>query len=639
MKLSVNAKILLSFFLGLLALGCVVTLSTFYLVHNKNQAYEKLHLELSRNIWQSVLRTQETKMASNFSTVMRDSKLRLALYKNDLQKIQHYAGPSHRQMKSMDVLDEMVIINAKGEVVFSGDKALSVPPKTALSSLKEKKEFSGIEQMEDGTVVFSTSFPIFDRTDLVGAAVYQKKLDMIAETVKEVTSQNVILFDVKGKPFLWTCNRKMIPDEMQKLPLGYNRISLENKVFGIGRLPVEGFDGSTAAYLVIVEDVTQSAKAFSHRIMIMMASCVTVTLLLLVLIFFYLRKTVLSPLHRIEQAISMAANGQTDFAVTDTARSDEIGQMAKAVEVFKENRIKADRLALEQEQEHEKQRARSERLKQYSAEFQTVVSKLVDSLSSAIDLLHQTAKSMSDISEETRAQSSSMSKTSKMTSDSISVVVDATKELTTSIRELSSQVASTNEATNAAVGDVSKASGQVVGLLEASEQITDVINLIQDIAEQTNLLALNATIEAARAGEAGKGFAVVAGEVKGLAQETSNATETISRQVSGVQEETHSAVSAIKSIETKIEEVGAAAASIAAAIEEQNAATNEISRSTEHSNAAMGELVINVENVNEAAEKTGVAAQDVLMASDKLKDQIGLLKSEIFEFLDKIEQA
>ncbi len=364
-----------------------------------------------------------------------------------------------------------------------------------------------------------------------------------------------------------------------------------------------------------------------------------IIMVIIVCVGVYFSRLITKPISAITTAMEVLSRGDTSITVPENDRQDEIGDMAQALEVFKQNRIEADRLAEEQKQEQEKQLKRAENLETLTSSFEADISELVSTLSSAATELSSTAQSMSSIAEETTTQSESMSRASELTTQNIQTVAAASEELSASIRELSQQVQNSSHAANTATHDVEQASKQIESLLSASKKIGQVVTLIQDIAEQTNLLALNATIESARAGDAGKGFAVVANEVKALANETSKATEQIAEEVQSVQDEVRSAVEAIKNIESKIREVDTSASAIAAAIEEQNATTDEISRNTQTSSTHMQELNNNVGGVNEAAQTTGSAANDVLNASDELSTQTNSLKRKVAEFLDNVKSA
>ncbi|MEZ5815210.1 MAG: nitrate- and nitrite sensing domain-containing protein [Alphaproteobacteria bacterium] len=387
----------------------------------------------------------------------------------------------------------------------------------------------------------------------------------------------------------------------------------------------------------LIEKMT-SVKDRTHAEQIRDVLIAVLSIVVTLVFSFLIIRTINHSFSRTVSSMLKLADGDIEAEIPPET-NNELGEMAKALQTFKSNKIEADRMAEEQRLEQEKQVERGKNLEMLTADFEGSVSELIAALSAASTELDSTAQSMSSIAEETTSQSSAMSRASQSTAENIQTVAAASEELSASIKELSQQVTNTSRAANTATDDVDKASKQIEGLLEASEKIGDVVNLIQDIAEQTNLLALNATIESARAGDAGKGFAVVANEVKSLANETSKATEQIGEEVNSVQNEIRSAVEAIKSIEAKIRDVDSSASAIAAAIEEQNATTAEITRNTQTSASNMQELNSNVSGVNEAAQSTGTAANDVLNASSELSRQTDSLKQKVAEFLERVKAA
>lgn len=399
------------------------------------------------------------------------------------------------------------------------------------------------------------------------------------------------------------------------------------------------FDFLGTRWVILAEidesEMLEPVHAIRNRALI--AMLVLASLILVIGIYF--SRMITTPISTITGAMEQLSQGDTSIEIPESHRQDEVGDMAQALEVFKQNRIEADRLAEEQKQEQQIQVERGKNLEMLTADFELSVSEMINSLSAASTELDSTAQSMSEIASQTTEQSSAMSNASISTSENIQTVASASEELSASIQELSQQVQNTSQAATTATEDVDKASKQIEGLLEASQKIGDVVNLIQDIAEQTNLLALNATIESARAGEAGKGFAVVANEVKSLANETSKATEQIGGEVNSVQHEIRGAVEAIKNIEKKIRDVDSSASAIAAAIEQQNNTTAEITHNTQTSATNMQELNNNVMAVNEAAQTTGGAANDVLSASSELSQQTDSLRKKVAEFLEQVKSA
>ncbi len=349
--------------------------------------------------------------------------------------------------------------------------------------------------------------------------------------------------------------------------------------------------------------------------------------------------TVSRPIGRMTTAMRRLADHDLATAIEGAGRKDEIGGMAAAVQVFKDNMIRADALAAQQAEEQKLKDARGERLDTLTKDFEAKSSALVGILSSAATELNATAQSMSATAEETNAQSVTVAAASEQASANVQTVASATEELVASIREISTQVTQSSKVAADAVHEAERTDQTVQTLAASAQKIGDVVRLIQDIASQTNLLALNATIEAARAGEAGKGFAVVASEVKALANQTSRATEEIATQVGEVQEATKGAVGAIETIRMKIGELSQISAGIASAIEEQGAATQEIARNVQEAARGTQEVTTNISSVKEAATQTGAAAEQVLSSSAQLSQEANQLSREVDDFLAGVKAA
>ena len=340
------------------------------------------------------------------------------------------------------------------------------------------------------------------------------------------------------------------------------------------------------------------------------------------------------PIVRMTGAMGVLAKGDLTVAVPAVGRKDEIGEMADAVQVFRDNAVEVERLTKEQE-EQEKRAAEEKRrqMMELADRFESSVGTIIGSVSSASTELRQTAQSMSSTAEETSNQSAAVAAASEEASSNVGTVATSTEELSSSISEISRQISESNRISAQAAGEAETANDAVRGLADAAQKIGDVVELISDIAEQTNLLALNATIEAARAGEAGKGFAGVASEVKSLANQTAKATEEIAAQVSGMQSATDGTVQSIEGITKVIAQLSENAAAVASAVEEQNAATQEIARSVQEASSGTQEVASNIVGVQQAAEHTGTASAQVLGAAEELSRQSETLRSEVDGFV------
>jgi len=359
------------------------------------------------------------------------------------------------------------------------------------------------------------------------------------------------------------------------------------------------------------------------------------------------------------------AGNQLDAEVPHLARSDEIGAMAAAVQVFKENLLKTSQLQAQQREAEERAaeearkgdearraaeesvraaetRAAEERRKEMldlADSFEAQVGKVVADVSGTADQLQSTAGTMSTSAQQTSQQATAVAAAAEQASANVQTVASAAEELSQSIQEIARQVAQSNTIARGAVDEAKKTNAKVQGLAEAAQKIGEVVNLINDIASQTNLLALNATIEAARAGEAGKGFAVVASEVKSLANQTAKATEDISAQIEAIQGSTEEAVTAIQGIGTTIAEISEIATAIASAVEEQGAATREIAGNVQQAAAGTREVTGNIGGVTEAASDTGRATGQVVAAASELARHGKTLREEVDNFLKTVRAA
>jgi methyl-accepting chemotaxis protein len=353
----------------------------------------------------------------------------------------------------------------------------------------------------------------------------------------------------------------------------------------------------------------------------------------------WLALSVVRAIARMTVSMSQLARHDLGTVIAGAGRHDEIGEMAKAVQVFKDSMIEADRLKAEQEQAQRIAVKRSQLVDHLTRDFDQKVQGVVHAVASRATQMQASAQSMSATAEQTTKQASAVAAASEESAANVQTVASAAEELSASIAEISRQVSHSNQIAAAAVGEAAKANEMVQGLLNASQKIGEIVALINDIADQTNLLALNATIEAARAGEAGKGFAVVAAEVKNLATQTSKATEEIGTQITSVQGATQNAVNAISSIGKTIAEIDHIAATIAAAVEEQGAATQEIARNVEEAARGTQDVSSNIGGVTAAANSTGAVAGDVLASATSLTTQSDELRGLVQAFLADVKAA
>ena len=387
---------------------------------------------------------------------------------------------------------------------------------------------------------------------------------------------------------------------------------------------------------VYIDDLKAQTWVSTQRSLIVAG----VILLFMLVVSIFVARTITAPLQRMTVTMNDLASGKLDIEVPGVGRGDEVGEMAKAVEVFKSNAVA--RQSLEVEQRAAESRAvagRKADMNKMADDFEIAVGRIVETVSLASSQLEISASTLTATAERAQELTTTVAAASEEASTNVQSVASATEEMASSVTEISRQVQESARMANDAVGQARTTNERVSELSKAATRIGDVVELINTIAGQTNLLALNATIEAARAGEAGRGFAVVASEVKALAEQTAKATGEIGQQITGIQAATQESVNAIQAISGTIEKLSEISSAIAAAVEEQGAATQEISRNVQQ--AAMGtqRVSTNITDVQRGANETGSASSQVLSAAQSLSGDSNRLKQEVGRFLDSVRAA
>ena len=357
-------------------------------------------------------------------------------------------------------------------------------------------------------------------------------------------------------------------------------------------------------------------------------------------VFYLVVFGVTKPLNGIKHTMLVLAGGDNSADVPYRGRGDEVGEMAAAVQTFKDNALEMQRLREEAAAKEQRDAERKkEEMGRLADSFEQTVKSVVQSVSSAAAELQASAESMASIAEETSNQATAVAAASEQASTNVATVASASEQLSSSSHEISRQVETSVSVTKAAADKAEHVSKTVNDLNESADRIGDVVELITDIADRTNLLALNATIESARAGEAGKGFAVVAGEVKNLANQTAKATEEITQQIDSMQKRTRTTSAEVGEIRGTISQVTESASTIASAVEQQGAATDEIARNVQEASSGTNEVSSNISGVQQAADEAGRASSDVVQAVRELSHQAEVLSQEVDEFVESVRQA
>jgi methyl-accepting chemotaxis protein len=391
---------------------------------------------------------------------------------------------------------------------------------------------------------------------------------------------------------------------------------------------------------VVVTLTEAEALAAAHRTIVEVLLLTLGVTALVSLMGFVMAQRSARPIARIAELTTSIGAGNLDMDVSYQSRSDEVGDVARALEGFRQSAIAQKALEAEQAEREAQTSAalRQERLN-LADQFEQSVGGIVSSVSSAAEQLNMAARSLSAASEETASQSVTVAAAAEEATVNVETVASAAEEMSASVAEIRRQAEESAHNAQTASEETHNSVGKVEALSEAAKRIGDVVTLIEEIAEQTNLLALNATIEAARAGEAGKGFAIVAQEVKTLASQTASATSEIADQINAIQSATSESAASINEVSRVIEAMRATSNSISAAVEEQSGATSEIAINVQEAAKGTRNVTESISSVNAAATESSTSSSQVLSASSQLSEQAEQLQTQVTAFLTSIRTA
>jgi hemerythrin-like metal-binding protein len=537
--------------------------------------------------------------------------------------------------KLLVIVEEMAVLSSDATLT----KAIA-----AYTSFLQGKERAGIERAMGAAGFSSGKFK---------PVIYRKFIGLLAQQ-NTFLGRFAIFSTTEQKAFLKATVKGNAVDEIDRM----RKIAMTSPQSG-STGGIEGpywFDTITKKINLlktvedrVADDLVNLAGTLSAEARTQLTVMLAVTLVLLIatlILTFLIVRSITRPIAGMTTTMATLADGDTSATIEGTERGDEIGAMATAVEVFKENMIKAERLTQEQLQAADKEKEsqmvrdiRQGQVGEYIEDFDLTMLTVMESLSKADAILKETAESVAGGADDTSTQATMVAAASEEASTNVQTVAAAAEELSNSITEISSQVSRSTTITAKAVGLANETTGKIAVLEKSVAGISEVVDLITAIAEQTNLLALNATIEAARAGDAGKGFAVVASEVKNLASQTARATDDITSQIGEIQGSTRASATAMRGIAEVINQVDEIAASISAAVEEQGAATQEIARNVEQAASGTAEVNQSISMVQQSATKASEDGVNIRAASEDLSQQTAIIKEQVGGFLTRVRDA
>jgi len=398
-------------------------------------------------------------------------------------------------------------------------------------------------------------------------------------------------------------------------------------------------DEIVAMELAEQENATNALEKFQDRLREIIVTVGIVAIGLGLLVSLFIGRGIALPLIRLAKVMGQLAGGNTSIEIPAVEAKDEIGAMARAVLVFRDNALERERLAAKQADTSLDRQRRVDAIASAIDRFEPNANQALTNVHGSADQLEAVALSLNEAAEMVATEAHAAEARIDAASSNVSAAAEAAEELSRSISEIASQVAASGDVANHAVTDVSRAVATISKLASAASRIGEVIGLIEAIAGQTNLLALNATIEAARAGESGKGFAVVAGEVKSLAGQTANATGDIAIQIGEIQSassDTTQAIATVKGIILKMSEI---AMSVSSAVEQQNAAVLSIAEGMQRASSDAHSSVDAMKRVAEASVAARATARDVKALADTLTAAGGRLDTEVRHFLGEVRSA
>ncbi len=602
--------------LGILTLAAALLSLEHYRYIQKEAEFHTEYLNGLNHIWTAISDNERTNMASHFTSLTRNRKLSTGLYRGNREAILDAVAPTATRVKAMNIADNLVIVDKNGEISYSMIEGLSQPPEAAKRSLSSGKQEGGFEMTSDGRLVNLITFPLYDRSDLVGIGVYEKGLEDVVKKIKASNGKEILIFDRLGSVITSTADSPIDRSILDTDSPQYLTLARNDRTYGIGILPLHGDNGNKVGYMVSMEEISETHAA-QQRLEIISYSAAFAILVLLTSIVAIYMKLALRPLDHSIRHIERIASGDLSQDIPNKCNNEFkrlLGSMQKM----------------------------NQDLRDLVGHIATTSDQLVSTVEEVDQAAHLTSEAVNDQKQEIDLLASAlteMTSTASEVAENIQKLSDSADESMVSAESGNRIVMQSVDSIHSLSDEIRKGSDVIQALVERSQRIGTVLEVIKSIAEQTNLLALNAAIEAARAGEQGRGFAVVADEVRNLAGKTQHSTKEIEQIISALQNGVEEAVTVMAQSASHAEASSSQAATIGEvldSIRHQISMINELSTqvatAAEQQSITTEEMNKNIQRISDKADATSTQSSSTSAIVTQLADSSQTLKQEMKRF-------
>ncbi|MBA4783119.1 MAG: HAMP domain-containing protein [Rhizobiales bacterium] len=639
--MNIKARILIGTVSALVVLGGVVTAVGEFSRIQLDKVIVKTNLERDQEVWEEVIARKYADMRNNISAVTRNRGALKAIETGDKNLAMEEISPTVNRLRASEVISELFVVDSKGTMIFSTMENLNGMPGQLISIAESTGEIANGLFAIGNKYFAGVATPIFQRGKPVGSVLLARDAEAAAATLSQGLGSQVQILTRSGDVAVSVGTA--IPDGFDRTSFANGSRSFEyipdgSVVWKATGIDLTGPSGETIGRLISFFDRTTDYQVLQQLRQLTLGLLFGITLLTAGILYWFLHRE-MKPIGTIVDEIKKMAQGDNSFKVSLTDRSDEMGEIARALDNFQNIARERDQIREKEEEFKTQQVQRGEVIEWNIAQFEERVAKVTTLMNNRVNDMRS---SMSDIHAKLSSTTNNIHAVTQATEESYlgtQSIATASNQLAQSANQIQERVALSSTMSREGVEESQEAASRVETLAKTSEKIGEVLKMISSIAGQTNMLALNATIEAARAGEAGRGFAVVAAEVKNLATATENATDEIATQISEIQMSISKTVESITNVSEKVNKIDGLSQQIAGAIRGQNESTEQIAQNTRQALDVAGTVNTTIEQISQSAAKCMEVVDDGLSAAETLQRETEALRSEIEKFLHEVRAA